>query len=401
MEKDPDYAGLLEQVKALTQEARERRRVEGALRESETRLKTVLETVQAGIVVIDPETHTIVGVNAAAGKMIGTPGGGILGSLCHEYICPAQEGQCPVTDLGEVFENTEQVLLTHDGQSLPILKTVVPVILAGRKHLLESFVDITERKHAEAELRKINEELNSFVDVVSHDLKNPIMSIQGFCFLLLEQFSGQLTDKGRRYVEQIQNTADQMQVLVTDLLDLSRIGRVVSTREKTPCLDIVKRAVLGLEEKLQANKINIKMAHNLPLVFCDAERLYQVFENLIGNAVKYMGGVDLPTITIGYQDGGDTHCFHVQDNGRGIAPEYHRKIFEMFARGEDTGNEEGTGLGLAIVEKIVRHHGGKVWVESEKGCGARFCFTLPKRPVNGCFCEEESSSGQTANAPSP
>jgi len=143
----------------LKREIAERRRAEGALRESEVRLKTVLDTIQAGIVVIDPETHIIVGINAAAGKMVGAPREQILGSVCHEHICPADKGQCPITDLGQSLENAEQVLLTASDKRVPILKTVVSVVLAGREHLLESFLDITERKQAEEERERLIGEL--------------------------------------------------------------------------------------------------------------------------------------------------------------------------------------------------------------------------------------------------
>ncbi|MBW1741731.1 MAG: PAS domain-containing protein [Deltaproteobacteria bacterium] len=137
----------------------ERMRAEGALRESEERLKTILETIQAGIVVIDPETHIIVGVNAAAGEMIGAPREQILSSMCHKYICPAEKGQCPITDLGQNFDNVEWELLTASGKRVPILKTVVSVILSGREHLLESFVDIAKRKQAEKERERLIGEL--------------------------------------------------------------------------------------------------------------------------------------------------------------------------------------------------------------------------------------------------
>jgi PAS domain S-box-containing protein len=159
MQKRSTYEELRHRVKELEKEAAERRRAEEALRESEVRLKTVLDTIQAGIVVIDPKTHVIVGVNAAAGKMVGAPREEILGSLCQEYICPAGKGECPITDLGQNLDNAEQVLLTARGKRVPILKTVVSVTLAGREHLLESFLDITERKKAEEERERLIGEL--------------------------------------------------------------------------------------------------------------------------------------------------------------------------------------------------------------------------------------------------
>ena len=159
MYRRPTCEELEQRVKELEKEAAERRQAQESLRESEERLKTVLDTIQAGIVVIDPETHIIVGVNSATGKMVGAPGQQILGSVCHKYICPAEEGRCPVTDLGQNFDTAEGVLLTATGKRVPILKTVGSVILNGREHLLESFLDITERKEAEEEREKLIEEL--------------------------------------------------------------------------------------------------------------------------------------------------------------------------------------------------------------------------------------------------
>jgi PAS domain S-box-containing protein len=155
----PSYEELERRVRDLEKEASGRRKAEAALRESEVRLKTVLDTIQAGIVVIDPETHIIVGVNAAAACMLGASRQEILNTVCHKCICAAENGQCPITDLGEHFDNAEQVLLTAKGERIPILKTVVSVTLAGRKHLLESFLDITERKRAEEERERLIEEL--------------------------------------------------------------------------------------------------------------------------------------------------------------------------------------------------------------------------------------------------
>lgn len=159
MQRLSTYEELQKRVKVLEKEAAKRGRAEEALRESEIRLKTVLDTIQAGIVVIDPTKHTIVGVNAAAGKMFGAPREEILGSVCHKYICPAEVGECPVTDQGRSFDNAEQVLLTADDRQVPILKTIVWVTLAGRDHLLESFLDITERKRAEEERERLIREL--------------------------------------------------------------------------------------------------------------------------------------------------------------------------------------------------------------------------------------------------
>lgn len=213
----------------LKREIAERRRVEKALRESEVRLKTVLDTIQAGIVVVDPRTHAIVGVNAAAGRMFGAPREQILGNLCHECFCPAGKGQCPITDLGQTLENAEQELLTADGKRLPILKTVVPVILAGREHLLESFLDITVRKQAEKALRESEKqvythekrmEMLKFANDVAlklmHELRNPLVALGGFSRLISSKDYPE--DKVKEYAKIILEQALRLDKAVDEVL---------------------------------------------------------------------------------------------------------------------------------------------------------------------------------------
>jgi signal transduction histidine kinase len=240
--------------------------------------------------------------------------------------------------------------------------------------------EINERKRAEEALRKAHEELKGFLDVVAHDLKNPILGIQGFSVLLLKHYQENLGDKGRKYIDQIEANARQMGRLVSDLLSLSRIGQMPPHLKYVPSGEIVKKLSTSLQDRLQESGIELVVRENLPTIYCDATRIYQVFENLLVNAVKFTGGNKKPRIEIGCRDLGDFYQFYVKDNGIGIDPKYHGKIFEMFQRLKQTEDEEGTGLGLAIVDKIVKNHGGKVWVESEKGGGATFHFTLPKAP---------------------
>ena len=168
-----------------------------------------------------------------------------------------------------------------------------------------------------------------------------------------------------------------MEVLVSDILALSTLGRVVSTLENIPSFDIVEDVISDLQARLKGNRIELVVADNLPTIYCDRDRTFQVFQNLLVNAIKFLGDTKGPMIEIGYEDSGGFDQFYVKDNGIGIDQKYHREIFEKFHRLKEIQDDEGTGLGLAIVERIVTNHGGRVWVESEKGKGAAFYFALP------------------------
>ena len=156
----------------------ERRRSEEVLRESEERLRTILDSIKAGILLIDAETHRIVDANPAACQMFGSGQEDIVGSACHQYVCPAAEGRCPITDLGQTVDNSERVLLTAGGGQAPILKTVAPVSINGRPHLLESFIDISEQKRAEEDLRRLNENLEQIVEERTAEIRQTLEQLK-------------------------------------------------------------------------------------------------------------------------------------------------------------------------------------------------------------------------------
>ena len=284
----------------------------------------------------------------------------------------------------ETVEETHLTVVPQD-QFDRILGNHPQVALTFVKQLARWLLRDDQRLEMEGELRtineklrSINEELQNFVRVVSHDLKTPIIAIQGFSAQLLRKYEERLGEKGRGYLHHIRGSARRMEVLVSDLLALSLIGRVVCNFEEIPSLDIVKDVTSGLQDRLEAKGIELVVSSSLPTICCDGDRIYQVFENLLVNATKFMGDTVCPRIEIGYKDVEGFHQFYVRDNGIGIDPVYHRKVFEMFHRLKEIQDVEGTGLGLAIVERIVTNHGGRVWVESEKGKGATFYFALPK-----------------------
>ena len=248
--------------------------------------------------------------------------------------------------------------------------------LSRTNTLLEKEIGV--RKRMEGQLRKLNEELKSFVGFVSHELVNPITYIQGFSSFLLDGYQGKLGENVRTCLERIKANSRRMEVLVCDLLTLSSIGKLVPIFSDVSSREIVRNVTATLQDILKEKGVKVVVGDNLPTIYCDKERIFQVFENLFVNAIKFTRDTKNPRIEVGYENTGSYHQFFVKDNGIGIDPRYHRRIFEMFQRLKEMKDEEGSGLGLSIVEKIVNDHGGRVWVESEKGNGATFYFVLPK-----------------------
>ena len=379
----PTYEELEQRVKELEKEALEHKRVEEVLRESEEKYSKLVENSLTGIYIDQDEK--IVFANNRLADIYRYPREELIGIESWRLVHPEDRSLTDKTRARrlkgeEAPPEYEARGLTKDGETIWIKRRNTSIEYKGRPAILGNAVDITEQKQAEEELRKINEELKNFVHVVSHDLKTPIISIQGFSSRLLKNYQEKLGEKGRVYLEHIKTSGRRMEVLVSDLLALSKIGRVVSNLKDISSHEIVKNLTSDLQDRVKEKGIELVVAHNLPTISCDGERIYQVFQNLLVNAIKFMGDTESPQIEIGYADMGDFHQFSVRDNGIGIDPKYHRRIFDMFHRLKKIEDEEGTGLGLAIVYRIVADHDGKVWVESEKGKGATFYFTLPKDP---------------------
>ncbi len=240
------------------------------------------------------------------------------------------------------------------------------------------------------QLEQVNEELEKFVYTVSHDLKSPIVSIHGFSTLLLEDYGNQLDADARHYLERIQKNALAMQQLVKDLLELSRVGRGVLNFEKINAKEIVERALLEYSYQVREEPIRFNIQERFPDIYADVTQMTQVFANLIGNAIKFRNPENEETVVeVGAEERSREIVFWVRDNGIGIAPEFHERIFNLFERHPHSKKVEGSGIGLTVVKRIVELHKGKIWVESEAGAGATFYFTLPNPkakahpPLNG------------------
>ncbi len=242
--------------------------------------------------------------------------------------------------------------------------------------------DITERKNAELEREKLikeleakNIELERFTYTVSHDLKSPLVTITGFLNYLEKSARAGDFDKFKQDVNRIHQAVDKMQTLLRDLLELSRIGRIVNEPVETTFTEIAHEALAIVEGNIKARNVRIELEDKRYTIFGDKIRLVEVLQNLIENAVKFMGNQPHPLIRIGaIANSKQPITFFVQDNGIGIEPQYIDRIFGLFNKLDP--HSSGSGIGLTLVKRIIEVHGGKIWVESEPGKGSTFYFTL-------------------------
>lgn len=367
----------------LRREIEERRRAQEELVESEAKYSTLVEHSLTGIYIDQDEK--IVYANDTFAHIFGYIREELIGIAAWKLVHPEDRAftrEMRIRRLrGEnVPSEYEARGLTKTGKTIWVRRSNTRVEYYGKPAILGNIVDITLQKNAQDELEKTNEDLRNFVHVVSHDLKTPIIAIQGYSARLSRLYRDALGEKGCSYVSQIARSARRMEHLVSDLLALSRVGRVPCQFASVSSAEMVNRVAAALKPRLKEKGIRLVIGTGFPSLNCDSERIERVFENLVVNAIKFSGDSPDPVIEIGYEDRGDLHCFFVKDNGIGIDPRYHHKIFEMFERLHPVDEIEGSGLGLAIVKRIVESHGGTVWVESKEGQGATFYFAVPKAP---------------------
>lgn len=235
---------------------------------------------------------------------------------------------------------------------------------------------IAERDRLIEELEARNAELERHAYAVSHDLKTPLVSIKGFISFLSRDIRAGDRERIEHDIERVSGAADQMSRLLDDLLELSTVGRRVSSLHEVGLGMLAAEAVGNLAEEIEKRGAEVVIAPDLPDVFGDSRRLVEVLEQLIGNALKHFGDGSSLRIEVGARQDEAESVLYVRDNGPGIDQRYHKKVFGLFER-LDPGASEGTGAGLALVKRIVEFHGGKIWIESE-GQGSTFCFTLAR-----------------------
>jgi signal transduction histidine kinase len=228
------------------------------------------------------------------------------------------------------------------------------------------------------ELQRSNAELEQFAYVASHDLQEPLRKVASFCQLLQRRYAGQLDDKADVYIEYAVDGAKRMQQLINDLLAFSRVGRIVRDQVLVPSGEALDQARANLSAPIAQEHARIESGP-LPVVRVEAALLTTVFQNLLGNALKFRGEDD-PRISVAALRTGEFWEFSVTDNSIGVPPEYADRIFVIFQRLHDRQAYPGTGIGLALCRKIIEYHGGRMWLDTGHSPGARFCFTLPIPP---------------------
>jgi len=294
----------------------------------------------------------------------------------------------PLFDEGRVagtlnVESTQGIKLTEaDLKLLTALSEHVGIAIGQARLYSNVQHELEARKQAEIEREKLivelsakNAELDGFAYTVSHDLKSPLVTINGFLGFLEQDAAAGNMERLKKDSAHIQSAVDKMQRLLNDLLELSRIGRMINAPETIAFEDLIRDAMDIVHGRLEARGVTVQTQPNLPAVYGDRQRLTEVLQNLLDNAAKYMGDQKEPRIEIGQRGEAEGKpVFYVKDNGMGIAPEYHERIFGLFNKLDP--NAEGTGVGLSIVKRIIEVHGGRIWVESEAGKGSTFLFTL-------------------------
>ncbi len=357
-------------------------------------LETTIDKMPVGVAIAESPSGRIVIGNAALESIFrrsSFPSGGIDDYQAWEAFqpdgTPLINQQFPLARaliFGEEVKSEEIHIIRGDGTRGIVFASAAPV--RNPQGVIDVavmiMVDVTEQKELEKvhgeqseELARSNAELQQFAYIASHDLQEPLRMITGFLQLLEKRHKEELSLEAQEYIDYSVKGAKRMQELINDLLFYTRVGRQQGRMKPTDMNSALIRALENLSQMIKDTNATITSCH-LPTVLAERSQMMQIFQNLIGNALKFRGE-EPPTINIVAERVGSEWVFSIEDNGIGIDPQYHLKIFQIFQRLHSQEDYPGTGMGLPIAKRIVERHNGRIWVESEIGKGSKFFFTLP------------------------
>jgi len=380
---------------AVVRDITDRKRAQEALRVSEQRFKLIAQAVDEAFWITDPAIERMIYISPAYERIWERS----LESLYEDprsFLSPVHPD-----DLGPTLAHLERMksalpldheyrLIRPDGSLMWIWNRGFPV--RGAAGEVEFYVgavkDITERKRMEEALKqdaeklaRSNAELERFAYVASHDLQEPLRMVASYTQLLAKRYAGQLDERADRYIHYAVDGATRMQQLIVDLLAYSRVNSKALDLRLTDCELAVAGSLQNLKTAIEESGASVT-CDPLPTFMADTTQLVQLFQNLLGNAIKFRRELP-PHVHISAVDKGAEWLFSIRDNGIGIDQKHADSIFQVFQRLHGKGEYPGTGIGLALCKTVVERHGGKIWVESEVGVGSDFRFTLPKRNQNG------------------
>lgn len=304
----------------------------------------------------------------------------------HAFMgVPIMAGEKRLGTLALYNRTREKKFTQRDVSLIEALAQEVAISIQNARLFVALQKELTDHKQTQTRLQVLvheleakNAELERFTYSVSHDLKSPLVTIGGFLGFLEADIQKGEVQRIENTINRIREAAKKMQRLLDEILELSRIGRLINPPAEVPFGELVSEALELVHGQLTEKQVEVKVEAELPIVNVDRIRMVEVLQNLIANATKFTRHAEKPVIEIGTQIINEQQTFFVKDNGIGIAPEYHQKVFGLFDKLD--AKSEGTGIGLALVKRIIEVHGGTIWVESETEKGATFFFTLePKK----------------------
>jgi PAS domain S-box-containing protein len=367
---------------AFVTDITERQKWEKALEASENKFRTLYENMEEGVALHEmiydesgnPVDYRILDVNHAFQKHTGILAREVIGQLASTAY-----GISPPPYLKRFVRVAESgKSSTFETFFKPMNRYFhVSVISPGPGRFATVFEDISNRKKREDDLREKNAEMERFTYTISHDLKSPIVTIKTFLGYLEEDLASEVSGRISQDLQYLKSAADNISRLLDELLEMSRIGRVMNAPESVRYEDILDAVLRNVAGSLTMKRVDVVVLPCDVIFYADRQRLTEIWQNLIENSVKFMGSQPDPHIEVGSLKERRRLIFYVRDNGMGIDPRYHEKIFGLFDKLDK--KTEGSGLGLALIKRIIEMYHGEIWVESAgAGQGVCFYFTLPK-----------------------